>query len=288
MKREERQRAILELLNPTDPVQNKELIARFQVTDMTIRRDLDALAAQGKLIRTHGGAILVGAEKERNAGSAPSVGAPSATDALSFAHAPADPRNLEPTYLSRAAARSNQKAAIARACLDMLKDKKYVFLDSGSTTYSLAQMVTPELRSVFISNGINIVYELLRHNYPSVISIGGEIDLNTWSTRGTFAENQIRSFHADITFLGCNAISPEGNIMIGNMTETGLKRAIMAISNEIYLVADSSKFDNYSLTSYASVVDFNGIITDALLPEETRARLEALGAKICVAGSPAQ
>ena len=76
--------------------------------------------------------------------------------------------------------------------------------------------------------------------------------------------------------------------MIGNMTETGLKRAIMAISNEIYLVADSSKFDNYSLTSYASVVDFNGIITDALLPEETRARLEALGAKICVAGSPAQ
>lgn len=64
MKREERQKAILELLNPTDPIQNRELIERFQVTDMTIRRDLNDLAAQGKLIRTHGGAILVSADKE--------------------------------------------------------------------------------------------------------------------------------------------------------------------------------------------------------------------------------
>jgi len=164
-----------------------------------------------------------------------------------------------------------------------MEGKNYVYLDSGSTTFSIARHVTPALHCSFLTNGINVAAELLRLDYPSVISIGGEIHLNTWATRGAFAENQIRAFHADIAFLGCNAISPEGSVMIGNMTETGLKQAIREISNEIYLVADSFKFDTYSLTSYASVRDFDGIITDALLPEETRQRLKALGAKLIIA-----
>lgn len=283
MTREERQKAILELMSPTVPIQNRDLIERFQVTDMTIRRDLDALAAQGKLIRIHGGAILVDANKNRSSDNGFPLNMPSGADTTAPAQASIEQKNLEPTYISRAREHCEQKKAIGHFCLQMLKGKKYVYLDSGSTTYSIAQMITPEYTCVFISNGINIINELLLHDYPSVIAIGGEIDLNTWSTRGTFAENQVRPFHADITFLGCNAISPEGSVMIGNMTEVGLKRAIMDISNEIYLVVDSSKFDRYSLTTYASVVDFNGIITDALPTAATHARLEAMGARLLVA-----
>ena len=268
MKREARQRAILEFLNPTEPVQNKTLIEHFHVTDMTIRRDLNALAAQGKLIRTHGGAILVSPDR------APAASAPQASGEW---------QNLEPMYKTRAREHSPQKASIAKACIAMMAGKKYVYLDSGSTTYSIAQLVTPDLQCIILTNGINIAYQLLRQDYPSVVSIGGEVHLNTWSTRGTFAENQVRAFHADITFLGCNGISPEGSVMIGNMAESGLKRAIMDISNEIYLVADSYKFDSYSLTSYASVRDFSGIITDSRLPGQTREKLEALGARVIIA-----
>ena len=116
--------------------------------------------------------------------------------------------------------------------------------------------------------------------YPNVIIVGGEVDLNTWSSRGILAETQINSFHADIAFLGCNAISPDGSVMIGNLSETGLKHKIMSISNEIYLLADSSKFDSYSLISYASAKDFNGIITDNGLPEEIRSRIKEAGGNL--------
>lgn len=270
MKREERQRAILEFLNPIEPVQNKTLIEHFHVTDMTIRRDLNALAAQGKLIRTHGGAILLASDRESDAGSASSP------------QASGERQNLEPAYKARAREHSPQKAAIARACIVMMAGKKYVYLDSGSTTYSIARLVTPDLQCIILTNGINIAAQLLRQDYPSVVTIGGEVHLNTWATRGAFAENQVRAFHSDITFLGCNAISPEGSVMIGNMAESGLKQAIMDISNEIYLVADSNKFDSYSLTTYASVRDFSGIITDSQLPGETRDKLESFGAKIII------
>ena len=289
MRREERQKAILELLSPTDPVQNKALIERFHVTDMTIRRDLNELAAQGRLIRTHGGAILVNGDAERAAGAVPPAGAADAADVpVSAGEDSAAPfagsRNLEPAYVFRAGEHGSQKASIARACSALMEEKNYVYLDSGSTTLGIARSVTPALRCIFLTNGVNIAAELLRREYPSVVSIGGEIDLNTWSTRGTFAEKQIRAFHADIAFLGCNAVSPEGSVMIGNMTESGLKHAIMEVSNEIYLVVDSSKFDSYSLTAYAAVRDFDGIVTDALLPAETKQKLEALGARIIIAG----
>lgn len=271
MRREERQKAILKFLNPTEPVQNKALIEHFHVTDMTIRRDLNALAAQGKLIRTHGGAILVSPDREYVAGAAP---APQPSGEW---------QNLEPAYKARAREHSPEKATIAKTCIAMMAGKKYVYLDSGSTTYSIAQLVTPQLQCIILTNGINIAAQLLRQDYPSVVSIGGEVHLNTWSTRGTFAENQVRAFHADITFLGCNAISPEGSVMIGNMAESGLKQAIMEISHEIYLVSDSYKFDSYSLTGYASVRDFSGIITDSRLPEATRSKLESLGARVIIA-----
>ena len=271
MRKEERQRAILELLNPVEPVQNRTLIEHFHVTDMTIRRDLNELAAQGKLIRTFGGAVLVGGEAERAAAAE----APS--------QPPAGGRVLEAAYKARVREHSGQKASIARACAALMEGRSYIYLDSGSTTFCIAQLASPRMPCIFLTNGINIAAELLRRECASVISIGGEIHLNTWSTRGIFAETQIRALHADVAFLGCNAISPEGGVMIGNMIETGVKQAIMAVSHEIYLVADSSKFDSYSLTAYASVRDFTGVITDNRLSDGTRARLEALGARICMA-----
>ena len=117
---------------------------------------------------------------------------------------------------------------------------------------------------------------------PHVLYIGGEIDLNTWATRGAYAESQIRTFHASIAFLGCNAISPDGNVMIGNTTELGLKRAILEVSDKIYLVADASKFESYSLTTYAHVREFDGIITDSSLPEAVRSSIAACGGKLII------
>lgn len=175
---------------------------------------------------------------------------------------------------------ASSKHDIAQKAIQLIKPKQYVFLDSGTTTLNIAKLVPLDVMYSFITNGVNVAFELLARPYPNVIIIGGEIDLNTWSSRGPLAESQINNFHADIAFLGCNAISPDGSVMIGNLSEMGLKHKIMSISNQIYLLADSSKFDNYSLMAYASVKDFNGIITDNSLSQLIQSRITELGGNL--------
>lgn len=256
--------AIIEILSQNGKVQINELVQRFNVTDMTIRRDFDLLASQGKILRTHGGAILADSSNKH------------------------EQVVLEPSYVTRIAEQAAYKRDIANAAFQLLHPNQYIFLDSGTTTLSVAKIIPDNLSCFFITNGVNIAAELLSHPFPNVIMVGGEIDLNTWSSRGTLAEIQINNFHADIAFLGCNAISPEGSVMIGNVAETGLKHKIMGISNEIYLLADSSKFETYSLISYAHVRDFNGVITDSGLSHIIQEKLTDAGGNIILCDEEAR
>lgn len=256
MTKAQRINAILEYLNDNGKVLISDLVQRFNVTDMTIRRDFDYLVSQGKIVRTHGGAVLAKPSDEQ--------------------------KKLTPeaSYLTRVNENASNKQSIAQIALHLIKPRQYVFLDSGTTTLNIAKSIPLDASCCFITNGVNVAAELLSRPYPNLIIVGGEIALNTWSTRGSLAEDQISNFHADITFLGCNAISPDGNVMIGNVTEASFKHKVMSVSNEIYLLADSSKFDNYSLMSYASVKDFAGIITDNNLPQNIRTRITELGGNL--------
>lgn len=256
MTKAQRISAILECLQRDGKVVISDLVQRFNVTDMTIRRDFDYLVTQGKIVRTHGGAVL-----SENSDSQKRI-------------------TPEASYLTRVKENASSKHEIAQTAIQLLKPKQYVFLDSGTTTLNIAKSIPLDVTYSFITNGVNVAAELLSRPYPNVIIVGGEIDLNTWSSRGSMAEAQINNFHADIAFLGCNAISPDGSVMIGNVAETGLKHKIMNISNEIYLLADSSKFNSFSLMAYASVRDFNGIITDSSLPQEIRTRISELGGNL--------
>lgn len=256
LNKDERLNAILDILYHEGKVQIRDLVQRFNVADMTIRRDFDYLASTGKIIRTHGGAVLPDDD--------------------------AKPKNLnmEPSYITRVTEQASSKQDIAHIAAKLIKPNQYIFLDSGTTTLNVAKLVSKDIPCTFITNGVNIAAELLAHQSPKVILIGGEVDLNTWSTRGNLSEAQVSNFHADIAFLGCNSISPDGKVMIGNLAETGLKHKIINISKEIYLLADSSKFDSYSLMTYASVNDFDGIITDNSLAENTCGRIQDLGGNL--------
>lgn len=256
LNKEERLNAILDILYHEGKVQIRDLVQRFNVADMTIRRDFDYLASTGKIIRTHGGAILPDEESKQKTVT------------------------MEPSYITRVAEQSSSKQDIAEIAARLIKPNQYIFLDSGTTTLNVAKLISRDIPCTFITNGVNIAAELLAHQAPNVILIGGEIDLNTWSTRGNLSEAQVSNFHADIAFLGCNSISPDGKVMIGNISETGLKHKIISISKEIYLLADYTKFDSYSLMAYASVKDFDGIITDNCLAESTCTRIQDLGGKL--------
>lgn len=261
MTKEERLDAIIDILKKDGSVQIRELVDRFNVADMTIRRDFDLLVSKKMIVRTHGGAVLAEpAETPKEI-------------------------TLEPSYGSRVSVQSQQKKEISRMAVDLLSTRQNIFLDSGSTTLAIAKAIAgnpDHQETAIITNGINIAFELLLHQHSKVITLGGEVNLNTWSTRGSIAETQIDQFHADIAFLGCNAISPNGDAMIGNLAEISLKQKIISISNKIYLVADSSKFGHYSLSTYANVRDFDGIITDHDLPENLRQDIRRAGGKLLI------
>lgn len=257
MTKTQRINAILENLQKNDgKVLISDLVQQFNVTDMTIRRDFDYLVSQGKIVRTHGGAVL------SDSSDSEKILTP------------------EASYIKRVNENTTGKHEIAQIALQLIKPGQYIFLDSGTTTLNIAKSVPLDAACSFITNGINVASELLSRPYPNLIFIGGEIDLNTWSTRGVLAEKQINNFHADIAFLGCNAISPYGDVMIGNATEGGFKSKVMNMSHKIYLLADSTKFESYSLMSYASVSDFAGIITNNALPLNIRNKITNLGGNL--------
>jgi DeoR/GlpR family transcriptional regulator of sugar metabolism len=229
----------MELLKRDGEVEISTLCRIFNVAEMTIRRDLNQLAKENNIIRTHGGALLV-----------------------------QEDQITEPSYERRITDSGESKTQIAATAIELIKNGERIFLDSGSTTYHIAKKIPNSARNVVLTNGINIAAEIMRRNNLSVIMIGGELRPNTLSTRGSLTEEYISQFHVDIAFVGANAIDREGNIYVANTSERCLKRAIMQHSDRTYVLLDHTKFGKTSLIKYANASELTGIISDTKLAQK--------------------
>ena len=254
--KEERQQRIIELLEQDGRVQVRDLAECCDVTEMTVRRDLDDLEQEGVLLRVHGGAILRQNRKEP------------------------DGLKRETSYMVRAGLHQDRKEELAVLAASLIQPGSTVFLDSGTTTCAIAQKAPAQDGCTYITNGVNVAMALLERGCTRVIVIGGEVDLNTWSSRGAMAVEQVRKLRFDTAFLACNAVSSDGAVMIGNDAETAMKRAVMQAAHRVYLTADSTKFDGYSLVSYAAVGDFDAVITDSGLDRSRIDRMPDFGDRL--------
>lgn len=251
MLKEKRIMQIMNMLKQSGEVEIGILCRMFNVTEMTIRRDLDDLAKDGKVIRTHGGAML---EDE---------------DIL-----------LEAPFDRRIVSNSAKKEKIAKKALEYVTNGKTIFIDSGTTSYFMAKNISNSLHIVTFTNAINIASELISRSHISVVMIGGELVKNTLSCRGTIAEETLERFRVDIAFLGTNAISEDGDMYIANMTETGFKKKILNAAAKKYVLADSSKLNSVSLCKFGSVTDVDYIITDDGITKDQYDNLIRRGAHI--------
>lgn len=240
MLKQSRRNQIMELLKRDGEVEISSLCRMFDVTEMTIRRDLSFLTAENNIIRTHGGALLI-----------------------------QDDSIAEPSYERRIVDSSESKEEIARKALGLIKNGDRIYLDSGSSTFHVAKQFPNSARNVVLTNGINIAAEIIIRNNVSVIMIGGELRLNTMSTRGSLTEELLSQFHIDVAFVGANAIDQQGNIYVANTSERCLKRLVMEKSDKTYLLLDHTKFNKTSLIQYAQASQFTGIITDSNLSQQT-------------------
>jgi DeoR family transcriptional regulator of aga operon len=244
---EERRRRIMELIEARERVTVEELVKRFNVSAVTIRGDLDDLAAAGRLIRSHGGAL-------RRAESQDDVPIP-VKETLHHA----------------------EKVRIAAAAVKMIREGETIMLDSGTTTAEIARQIKLQRYKTLnvITNALNVAMELTAAPTVRLIMIGGILRHTSFSFSGPHAEQHLRGLRADRLFLGVDGLDPEIGLMTPDVLEAQLNALMIQVSGEVVVVADSSKFGRRSLSVIGPLAAVHRIITDSAVSPEILTALRA-------------
>jgi DeoR family transcriptional regulator of aga operon len=229
---EERRRLIVEMVKHDGRVLVGSLAKHFRTSQVTIRKDLDILQAQGQIHRSHGGAL------------------PPPTSVLE------DPTLREKEKLHR-----KEKMLIARAAARMVKESQVVILDSGTTTTAIARALREFKSLTVITNAVNIAAELSGSSLE-VILTGGSLRKNSFSLVGPIAEETLHRLNADILFLGVDGFDLHYGLSTPNLLEAKVNRAMMDVARVTVAVCDSSKFGRRSLSSIAPVSEIQHLISD--------------------------
>jgi DeoR family transcriptional regulator, aga operon transcriptional repressor len=241
---EERRRLILEILNRDGRVLVGALAKHFHTSQVTIRKDLDLLQAQGRIHRTHGGAL------------------PARESALE------DPTLREKEKLHR-----KEKLQIAAAAARMVREGQVVILDSGTTTTAIARALREFENLTIITNAVNIAAEL-SGSALEVILTGGTLRKNSFSLVGPIAEETLHRLNADILFLAVDGFDTHYGLSTPNLLEAKVNRAMMDVARVTVAVCDSSKFGRRSLSSIAPFSAVHHLITDRGIPKADLAALK--------------
>ncbi|MFE1245849.1 DeoR/GlpR family DNA-binding transcription regulator [Fictibacillus sp. NPDC058756] len=233
----ERKLVIMKILERDRKVQIDQLVHELQVSSMTIRRDLGQLEDEGKLIRTHGGAIAV------------------------------NTLISETPYQSKTETRTEQKKLIAQYAATLIPEGCSLLLDSGTTTREIAKMIRNRTDLTIITNDLKIASELV-DSPSSVICTGGNIQSGIGSMLGPHAQALLREIKVDLLFLGTHAIDLGNGMSAPTMEKALIKKLMISSAKTIWLVADSSKFNKNAFSHVCSLNEINGIITDSQISSE--------------------
>jgi len=246
-----RQSQILDLIRSKGSVEVGEISRAFGVAEVTVRRDLDDLASCKRIRRTHGGGMLLGSRAS--------------------SETPLDARLNE---------RRQEKEAIARCAIGMIREGQKIFLDSGSTLFCMARLMDNSKRLTVVTNAINVATELNLRTNISVISVGGDLRKNTLSCVGYFAEEMVAQLTLDCAFLGVGGITPDGYLCEVSALEVAVKRAVIRAAKQVVVLADYSKIGTKEFAQTAGLKDIDVLVTDAKAPRELCARYRKMGVAV--------
>lgn len=260
---EQRRALILDEVRRRGGVRVNELTRRLNVSDMTVRRDLDALARQGVVEKVHGGAV-------------PVMGTSS----------------HEPGFEAKSALELGAKEDIARTASRMVAPGSAIALSGGTTTFALAEQLldVPDLTVVTNSVRVADVFHTAGHaggesrpGAATVVLTGG-VRTPSDALVGPVADQAIRSLHFDVLFLGVHGISVEAGLSTPNLAEAETNRRLMRSARRVVVVADHTKWGTVGLSSFARLDEVDTLVTDGGLPEEARAEMAEQLPGLVVAG----
>lgn len=253
----QRRTAITAELARSGAVRVAELVARFGVTDMTIRRDLEVLEGVGRLRRVHGGAVAAGSSAD------------------------------EPGFDVKAAVNREAKRAIARRAAELVRPGAAIAISAGTTTSILAEELctgpTP-LSVVTNSTTVADVFAAAAVDGLSVILTGG---LRTPSAAlvGAVADRSIADLHVDQLFLGVHGMDAAG-LTTPNLAEAQTNAALIRQATSVIVVADSSKWGVLGLAKIAPLQTVDILITDDALPDDARLVLAGTVGDLMIVPAP--
>ena len=226
-----------------------DLAASFGVSEMTVRRDLRALAREGKLERVRGGAVKA---------------------------------SSEPPFEETAVERYEAKDRIGAAAADLVEDGQTVMIDIGTTTLQAARHLHGRDITV-VTTSLAVLEELLPDPAIELVLPGGVVRRNYRSLVGVLAEDALRKLKADVVFLGTSAVDAQLGVWDSTMVEVPIKRAMIEAAECVALLADGEKFAMTGMVWVTDAGSIDQIFTDAPVPAACRPAIEESGVEVTIA-----
>lgn len=248
MLREERLQIILKMLETDQRVSSVQLSEILNVSDDTIRRDLNELAENGLLRKVHGGAI-------------PKSPSPyKLTERINIAH--------------------EEKLVLAQKAQQFFKDGQIIMLDNGSTNMEVARLMSPDLKVTIFTTSIPIAQILCEHPTIELFMLGGRVFKDAQNTYGMEVVELLSKIRADIFLLGVCGMHPKIGVTMPGWEESVVKRRMVEISAKTIALVTADKLntaENYVVCAY-SQIDF--MITDDTISMEQLADYQGLGVEV--------
>jgi DeoR/GlpR family transcriptional regulator of sugar metabolism len=251
----QRHKLIVEELRRRGAVRVSELTELLAVSEMTVRRDLDALAAAGLLEKVHGGATFRGGLSAE-----------------------------EPGFEAKSHRQLKEKEAIARAAARLIEPGQSIGVTAGTTTWRLAHHLSLVPDLTVVTNSIqvaNVLYREPRQDLTVVLT--GGMRTPSDALVGPIALTAIRSLHLDMLFLGVHGISADAGLTTPNLLEAETDRALVTASERLVVVADHTKWGVVGISTIAQLGEADTVITDAGLHPEALAVLREQVGDVLVA-----
>jgi DeoR family transcriptional regulator of aga operon len=247
---EERRQEILKRVNQCQRVSVTELSRQFRVSEVTIRSDLQVLAEQGLIVRTHGGAV------------------------------PASPGLHDLSLALRRQKQVREKHRIGEAGAALVADGDAIFLDSSSTALAIAQRLKDHRYLTIVTNSLAVSQEMLDAAGATVVMPGGKLRRDTASLVGTDGLEMLRKFNIQKGFFGAHGISVPDGLTDVSAEEAEVKRPLVAMCRQVIAVLDATKWGRAGLASFAQPEEIDIVITDVDAPAESVEQVRSLGIEV--------
>ncbi|GAB3488152.1 DeoR/GlpR family DNA-binding transcription regulator [Nocardiopsis coralliicola] len=243
---DQRREHILKLLQERHVLSINELTSLLAVSHMTVRRDIQALENDGKVLSVTGGVRLAARLKS------------------------------EPSYLAKAQLEVPAKRAISRAAAELVRENFTVFLDAGTTSLQMVPLLTDKSGLTVITNDFNVVGHLMEYPNIELIHTGGVVSHTDHSSVGQFTADFLGKVNVDIAFIASSSWDVDRGSTTPSESKVVAKQQLLRIASKSVLTVDSTKYGKFGTFRVARLEQFDAIITDDRLPasvvEDMRSR----------------